>query len=137
MGHIPRAHQTFRITKSPTLNDRLVLITQARKDATESLCKSQALELPSSFVPYRKGDLVWLEGKNLHTTHPSAKLAPRRYSPFLVTDTISRTSFQIKLPPSWKVHNIFHSTLLTPYKENHLKWQQISGTCSQTSGQTA
>jgi hypothetical protein len=98
----------------------LALITQARKDAAEALHRSQAIELPSSFVPYNKGDLVWLEGKNLHTTHPSAKLAPRRFGPFLVTDTISRTSFRIKLPPSWKIHNVFHGTLLMPYKETTL-----------------
>jgi hypothetical protein len=29
MGHIPRVHQSFCITTSPTLNDRLSLITQA------------------------------------------------------------------------------------------------------------
>jgi hypothetical protein len=79
MGHIPHVHQTFRITMSLPLNDRLALITQARKDAAEALHKSQAIELPSSFVPYSKGDLVWLEGKNLNTTHPSTKLAPRRF----------------------------------------------------------
>jgi hypothetical protein len=89
MDHIPRIHQNFRITTSLSLNNRLALITQARKDTAEALRKSQAIELPSSFVPYSKGDLVWQEGKNLNTTHPSAKLAPRRFRPFLVTDTVS------------------------------------------------
>jgi hypothetical protein len=117
MGHIPRVHQTFRVTTSPPLNDRLALITQARKDAADALRKSQTLELPSNFIPYCVGDRVWLEGKNLNTTHPSAKLAPRRYGPFLVTSAVSRTSFRLKLPASWKIHNVFHGTLLTPYKE--------------------
>ena len=52
--------------------------------------------------------------------HPTAKLAPRRYGPFPITRVISRTSYQIKLPPQWKIHNIFHATLLTPYKETAL-----------------
>jgi hypothetical protein len=117
MGHIPRVHQAFRVTTSPPLNDRLALIAQARKDAADALRKSQALELPSNFVPYCAGDRVWLEGKNLNTTHPSAKLAPRRYGPFLVTSAVSRTSFRLKLPATWKIHNVFHGTLLTPYKE--------------------
>jgi hypothetical protein len=120
MGHIPCIHQNFCTTMSPPLNNRLALITQARKDTAEALHRSQAIELPSSFVPYNKGDLVWLEGKNLNTTHPSTKLAPRRFRPFLVTDTISRMSFQIKLPPSWKIHNVFHGTLLMPYRETTL-----------------
>jgi hypothetical protein len=120
MGHILHVHQTFRVTTSPPLNDQLALITQARKDTADALCKSQALELPSSFVPYCVGNCVWLEGKNLNTTHPSAKLAPRRYRPFLVTSVVSRTSFRIKLPPTWHIHNVFHGTLLTPYKETTL-----------------
>jgi hypothetical protein len=117
MGHIPRAHQTFRNTSSPPLNDQLALIAQARKDAADALRKSQDLETLSNFTPYCVGDRVWLEGHNLNTTHPSAKLAPRRYGPFLVTLAVSRTSFWLKLPPSWKIHNVFHASLLTPYKE--------------------
>jgi hypothetical protein len=117
MGHIPCVHQSFCITTSPTLNDRMSLITQARKDAADALRKSQALEVPTKFTPYCAGDRVWLEGRNLNTTHPSAKLAPRRYGPFLVTSAVSRTSFRLKLPPTWKIHNVFHASLLTPYKE--------------------
>jgi hypothetical protein len=120
-------HQTFRVTTSPPLNNQLALITQARKDTADALHKSQALELPSNFVPYCVGDCIWLEGKNLNTTHPSAKLVPRRYRPFLVTSVVSRTSFRLKLPPTWHIHNVFHRTLLTPYKEtaiNGNKYQE-------------
>ena len=124
MGHIPRVHQTFRVTTSPPLNERLTLITQARKDAAEALRKSQTMEVPTNFIPYCAGDRVWLEGRNLNTTHPSAKLAPRRYGPFLVTSAVSRTSFRLKLPDTWKIHNVFHATLLTPYKETPLNGNQ-------------
>ena len=56
----------------------------------------------------------------LSTTHPSSKLAPRRYGPFPITRVVSRTSYQLKLPPQWKIHDVFHATLLTPYKETAL-----------------
>jgi hypothetical protein len=56
--------------------------------------------------------------------HPSAKLAPRRYGPFPITRVISRTSYQLKLPSQWKIHNVFHATLLTPYKETPLNGKQ-------------
>jgi hypothetical protein len=46
----------------PHPNDRLTSISQARKDAVDTLRKSQSLELPSNFVPYCVGDRVWLEG---------------------------------------------------------------------------
>jgi transposase InsO family protein len=55
MGHIPHVHQTFCTTTSLPLNNRLALIAQARKDAAEALHRSQAIELPSSFVPITKG----------------------------------------------------------------------------------
>jgi len=68
-------------------------------------------------MPYCVGDKVWLDAKNLTTTHPTAKLAPKCYGPFLVTAAISHTSYHLKLPPQWKIHNVFHTSLLTPYKE--------------------
>ena len=93
---------------------------QARQDAKEALKKAADLEISTRFEPYQLGDKVWLEGRNLTTTHPMAKLAPRRYGPFPITHVVSRTSYQLKLPPQWKIHDIFHATLLTPYKETAL-----------------
>src|SRR6201985_1808989 len=67
-------------------------------------------------VPYNKGDKVWLESKNLKTTHPTTKLRALRYGPFEITETIGSTTYRLKLPPQWKIHNVFHASLLTPYK---------------------
>jgi len=75
------------------------------------------IQKPMHFMPYCVGDRVWLDAKNLTTTHPTTKLAPKCYGPFLVTAAISHTSYHLKLPPQWKIHNIFHASLLTPYKE--------------------
>ena len=97
---------------------------QAHQDAKEALKKAADLEVPTHFEPYQLGDKVWLEGHNLTTTHPTAKLAPRCYGPFLITRVISRTSYQLKLPPQWKIHNIFHATLLIPYKETTINGSQ-------------
>ena len=120
MGYIPQVHQSARPFKSPTVEARIQQMKQARQDAKEALKKAADLEVPTCFEPYQPGDKVWLERRNLTTTHPMAKLAPRRYGPFTVTRVISRTSYQLKLPPQWKIHNVFHATLLTPYKETAL-----------------
>ena len=120
MGHIPRVHQSAQPFKSPTVEARIQQIKQACQDAKEALKKAADLEVPTRFEPYQLGDKVWLEGRNLTTTHPMAKLAPRHYGPFLITHIISCTSYQLKLPPQWKIHNVFHATLLTPYKETAL-----------------
>jgi hypothetical protein len=66
---------------------------------------------------YNEGDRVWLEGKNLQINQPTAKLAPRRYSPFKVIKVLSPVSYQLQLPTQWSIHPVFHIDLLTPYRE--------------------
>ena len=90
----------------------------------EALRRAQTLSTPSRFTPFSVGDRVWLEARNLNTTHPTAKLAPRRHGPFLVTAAISHVSYWLKLPSTWKIHNVFHASLLTPYKETTTNGQQ-------------
>ena len=123
LGHIPKVHQSARPFKSPSVESRLQQLKQACEEAKEALQKATNMTLPTRFEPYQIGDQVWLEGRNLHTTHPSSKLAPRRYGPFTITRVVSRTSYQLKLPPQWKLHDVFHATLLTPYKETALNGQ--------------
>jgi chromodomain-containing protein len=62
------------------------------------------------------GQKVWLEGCNLHVRGP-AKLLPKCYGPFRITQKIGNMAYRLELPPSIKVHNVFHIDLLTPYKE--------------------
>ena len=128
MGYTPRVHQIARShTMSPNLDQRLAHISEARREAGEAMKRAQNLTTPTRFTPYCVGDRVWLEAKNLSTTHPTAKLAPRRYGPFLVTAAISHTTYRLKLPPAWRIHNVFHASLLTPYREtitNGAKYQE-------------
>ena len=70
---------------------------QARQDAKEALKKAADLEVPTCFEPYQLGDKVWLKGRNLTTMHPTAKLAPRHYSPFPITWVISRVMFGLNV----------------------------------------
>ena len=45
------------------------------------------------------------------------KLAPKWYGPFEVAAQISKVAYKLKLPPNWKIHDVFHASLLTPYKK--------------------
>ena len=68
--------------------------------------------------PFPVGLKVWLEGTNLRLpSNVTPKLSPRRYRPFKVVFQVSKVAYHLKLPPSWKIHDIFHASLLTPYKE--------------------
>ena len=59
-----------------------------------------------------------LEATNLKLpTHLTPKLSPRRYGPFRVAAIISPVAYKLDLPNKWNIHNVFHASLLTPYKE--------------------
>jgi hypothetical protein len=68
-------------------------------------------------LEWKVGDQVWLKGKNLKTQYPSVKLGPKRFGPFEIVKCIGATSYQLKLPKTWKIHDVFHASLLTPYWE--------------------
>ena len=61
-----------------------------------------------------------MEGRNLYLDQPSVKLSPKRHGPFKITRVLSPITYQLKLPPQWKIHNVFHIDLLTPYREMDL-----------------
>ena len=69
---------------------------------------------PSLTHTFKENDQVLLEATNLQTTHPKAKLAPRRYGPFKVI-WASPTNCKLELPPHMKIHPVFHNSLLKPY----------------------
>jgi len=71
-----------------------------------------------NYKPYIIGDKVWLEGTNLKLpANLTSKLSPRQYGPFRVAAKISNVAYQLELPPQWKIHDVFHTSLITPYRE--------------------
>ena len=100
------------------MEERKVQLQQAWKLATEAINHAQSLwqKMPR-FQPYKKGEQVWLEGTHLHTSHPTPKLRPKRFGPFEITEQLSSMTYRLNLPPSWKLHNAFHTALLSPYQE--------------------
>jgi hypothetical protein len=66
---------------------------------------------------YQVGDQVWLEGRYLRTNQPTAKLAPKHHRPFMVVQVMLPVNYQLELPTQWSIHNVFHTDLLTPYRE--------------------
>ena len=72
------------------------------------------------FKPYNKGDQVWVEGTNIKTLYPSAKLSPKWYGLFKVLEQLSEAVYRLEIPWQWKIHNVFHVNLIMPYKETEL-----------------
>jgi hypothetical protein len=70
---------------------------------------------------YQKGDEVLLIAKNIQTVRPTRKLAPKLYRPFRILAKIGKIAYQLKLQSRWQIHNVFHTSLLEPNRENTIK----------------
>src|SRR5712671_6864234 len=66
---------------------------------------------------YKTGDKVWLEATHLNLPYQTPKLAPKRQGPFNVVDVVSPVAYHLQLPAAWNIHDVFHTSLLTPYRE--------------------
>jgi len=67
------------------------------------------------FVTLRQ--LVWLDATHLKLPHQKAKLTLKHLGPFKITKEISPVAYQLALPINWRIHDIFHASLMSPYHE--------------------
>jgi len=65
---------------------------------------------------YQVGDLVMLNSHNIKTRCPSKKLDHRNHGPFQIEKIISPLAVRLALPCKWKVHNVFHFSLIERYR---------------------
>jgi hypothetical protein len=119
MGYEPRADISNVPTSIPVLELRREVWKRAREDTHKFILQAQARWVQSKKEgrTFKEGDQVWLEGRNLHLDQPSAKLAPKRHGPFIIKRVLSPITYQLTLPHQWKIHDVFHVDLLTPYVE--------------------
>ena len=72
-----------------------------------------------NFTPFEKNQKVWLDMRNLKMNHLK-KITPKHEGPFEIEEVLEPVTYQLKLLTTWKIHNIFHATLLRPYIENKI-----------------
>ena len=96
------------------VDDRTRKATEKRKQAKEALNEAARATPPDS---YQVRDKVWLEAKHLALSYQTPKLAPKRHGPFTIIKRVSPVAYQLQLPTAWTIHDIFHASLLTPYRE--------------------
>jgi len=99
-----------------TTEERIRLMEERQAQATVAL-NQVAEKSGTPLAQYNTGEQVWLEGKNLHLPYQATKLVPKRYGPFKIIKEISPVAYQLALPLTWKIHNTFHASLLSPYRE--------------------
>ena len=69
---------------------------------------------------YKVGDKVLLSTKYLNLKHSekSRKLLPKWIGPFKVVQVVGPVAYELKMNPRWRVHPVFHVSLLEPYRES-------------------
>jgi Chromo (CHRromatin Organisation MOdifier) domain len=78
-----------------------------------------AERIKSNFVPFKKGQMVWLDLRHLKTNYHK-KMAPKREGQFEIEEVLGPVTYQLKLPESWWIHKVFHAALLRFYWENEV-----------------
>ena len=120
-GAEPRAIPLpYQKTNVPAAETRMKELQQARDEAAaahELARRKMAERVRSNFKPFEQGQKVWLETTNLKLAYYSKKFTPRREGPFTIKEVLGPLTYRLELPRAWKIHPVFHATLLTPYKE--------------------
>ena len=113
-------------TNNMTVEQCIGKMNQRREQAIEALNRT-ANVTGTPPAQYKAGDQVWLEGKNLKFPHQISKLTPKRYGPFKIIKEISPVAYRLQLPPTWTIHNVFHTSLLSAYSETPSHGPNFSG----------
>jgi Chromo (CHRromatin Organisation MOdifier) domain len=114
--NIPINPENLPITNNDVIEDRAKVI-ELYYDTATCLINQTAGTAPVAPSTYQIGSEVWLDTTNLHTMGMNTKIDPLWYGPFRIIKEVSPVVYQLELPSEWKIHNVFHASLLSPYTE--------------------
>ena len=113
---------TFFHTKYPSIKERMKWMINDRGEAlaAHELARTRiANEKQSNFTPFEKNKKVWLDMRNLKINHHK-EITPKWEGPFEIKEVLGPVTYWLKLLTTWKIHNVFHATLLRPYIKNEI-----------------
>ena len=118
----PPASDPLLVDYAATLKD-LEAFLRAEMTWAQASMADQANKHLSAPPVFKEGDLVWLLRKNIRTQRPSSKLDSKKLGPFPVSKKISSHAYRLALPPSMRIHPVFHVSLLEPHATDPLPGQ--------------
>jgi hypothetical protein len=98
---------------------------QAEMKFAQSEQAEHANQHRSAPPDFRVGDFVWLIRRHIKTKRPSSKLDYKRLGRFQILEKVSSHAYKLDLPPSMKVHPVFHISLLEPTSNDPLPGQVL------------
>ena len=118
-GYEPHSYPTLGKAFLPALKEWLSRLNEACKEALaahESAQKLMTSRTTHCFHPWKVRDKVWLEATHLRLHYTSSKLAPKRHGPFEIVQVLSPLTYKLQLPSTWRIHDVFHTYLLSSYR---------------------
>jgi hypothetical protein len=122
-GWHPWALSTDPVTGENSARIYLQELQRVTKKAEDSLRKAkQAMKRrwdrnKKDQVEYQEGDLVLMQADYLPSTRLSKKLDDKWRGPFTILGKKRSAAYEVKLPDSWKGHNVFNEARIKKFTE--------------------
>ena len=104
---------SFESTKYLTIEDNMKTLLQNQQEAlaAHELARSRMTDQRRlTFTPFKKGDRVWLDSRNLKTIYHK-KMKPKREGPFVITEVLGLVTSTLPSPT--------HSERIQPNSERN------------------
>jgi hypothetical protein len=108
---------TFKNTKFPSVAEKIKNLVTSREEAlaAHELARSRMAErIRSNFVPFKKGQMVWLDSRHLKTNYHK-KMAPKQEGPFEIEEVLEPVTYQLKLPVTTSNYMLYRACTRVRY----------------------